>query len=105
MTVALGFVPLDINVTLARGGDFTSALVASAPWPVGAMIELRFYVRGSTIASAVWSATIVDTQASWDEDVVAVQAVIDANPREVRLHYAEADGTVLVWGKGSVHVA
>jgi len=105
VAIALGFVPLDVNVTLVRGGDFTSALMASVPWPVGTIIELRFFVRGSIIAAAVWPATIAAELASWDKAATAVQAVIDANPQQVRLHYAEADGTVIVWGRGFVHVA
>lgn len=102
MGINLGLVPLPLTVTLAEGGDFVSALVASEDWPVGIGIELR--LTGGTEGTVTWPATISGDRADWDVPAADVQEVIDADASAAQLLYSESDGTVLLWGKGIVHV-
>lgn len=102
MAINLGYVPQRLTVTLAEGGDFVSALVSSVAWPVGTGIKLE--LSGGTEAMVTWDATVSGTRADWDVDNTEVQDVITGKYSTARLIYTEADGTVLVWGEGSVRV-
>lgn len=102
MAINLGYVPLRLTVTLAEGGDFVSALVSSVAWPAGTGIEL--HLSGGTDAMVTWPATIAGVRADWDVDNSEVQDVIDGKYSTARLIYTESDGTVLIWGEGSVRV-
>lgn len=101
MTVVLGFQPVDISVTLADDADFISRFVAIDGWPDGTQVELRFVGDGSPI---VWAASVSDTDVLWDVPASDVSDVIAANYRSVRLHYMDASGDDLLWGKGRVYV-
>lgn len=100
MAINLGYVPHRLTVTLVAGGDFVSALVASEDWPTGTGIELR--LSGGTQDTVVWEATVSGARADWNVPHTDVQTVIDAKAASAQLVYTEADGTVLMWGEGSV---
>ena len=112
-TVALGFPPIALTVTLSADADFFTTLVNADGWDSGISIELRFPVPGVDSASWVaWPATIDGTQATWDVSknlvnvVVAQAAAIGGSGRaRVRLHYVDADGSDLLWGEGPIDVA
>lgn len=102
MAINLGYVPQRLTVTLAEGGDFVSALVASVTWPPGTGIKLQ--LSGGTAAMVTWPATVSGVRADWDVDNSVVQGVIDGKYSTAQLIYTESDGTVLIWGEGSVRV-
>lgn len=102
MAVNLGYVPQKLTVTLAEGGDFVSALVATTPWPVGTGIELR--LTGGTVGTVTWPAVVDDVRADWNVSNLDVQDVIDAKASTARLVYTESDGTTIVWAEGSISV-
>lgn len=101
MAINLGYVPIPLTVTLVTDGDFLSTLVASTPWPAGTMIQLRFATTADT--PTVWAATVAGTNAAWDVPAATVNTLLGLQPGQVVLRYAEADGTSIVWGKGTVH--
>ena len=100
--VTLGTTPITITVTLPLDADFVCELVAEQDWPADTGIELRFHTDPNTAAAATWPATVAANSASWDVPAADVQAVLDAGATTVRLHYVEADGSDLLWGRGRV---
>ena len=100
MAVNLGFVPVSITVSLSENGDFVAALESSAPWPAGSGVSLRFSGTGTT----TWAATMTTSRAQWDKTAAQVASLIATDQRSVDLLYTESDGSVLVWGRGSVNV-
>lgn len=101
VAINLGYIPQRLTVTLVEGGDFVSALVASVAWPTGTGIELR--LSGGTAGTVTWPATVAGTRADWEVPAVDVQDVIDAKASTAQLVYTEPDGTVLIWGEGSIN--
>lgn len=105
MAINLGFIPIDISVTLAYGGEFLSSLVSPTPWDVGVIIELHFCIgNDSAIDIAVWTASIDGATASWDMSTADVATVTDSAARTARLVYTDGSGDVIVWGTGQVNV-
>lgn len=103
--VTLGSKPLPLTITLARGGSFTTTLKSSEDYPLDIVINLQFYKTTSlTDTPIVWPALILDDEATWDLDPEDVTEVITGKYRSARLHYVEADGSILVWGSGEVDV-
>lgn len=104
MALTFGWEPIDFVVSLSRGGDFIFTLESSVAWPVGIEIQLRFSATRpeESVTPIIWPAAISGVFASWDVPATGVAAVLDAQARYVRLRYAEADGSVLMWGKGCV---
>lgn len=107
---SLGFQPDQITVLLSRFSDFTAALVyddgnpgTNNVWPVGAVIELRFYPTPTGITPAVtWPATIVADRASWHIAAsVVASAVIDAGNDHTRLVYTDSALGTLEWAVGT----
>jgi hypothetical protein len=88
VSINLGYVPQKLTVTLVDGGDFVAALVASEAWPAGTGIELR--LSGGTAG------------ADWDVPYTDVRDVIDTKASSAQLVYTETDGSVLIWGEGSI---
>lgn len=104
-TVILGSKPISIGVSLSRGGSFTTTLKSSTDFPLDIDIKLQFYKTISlSDTPVVWVADITDDEATWDKDPVDTAAIITGKYKIVRLHYVEADGSVLVWGSGEVNV-
>ena len=100
MSINLGYVPQKLTVTLVDGGDFVAALVASEAWPAGTGIELR--LSGGTAGTVVWEATVAGVRADWDVPYTDVRDVIDTKASSAQLVYTETDGSVLIWGEGSI---
>lgn len=99
--IELGFRPVPLTITLAADADFISKFVAQSGWPDGTQIQLRFINLRNTV---IWSATISGTDATFDVAAADVATLISAQPQEVRLHYMDAQGDDLLWGKGRVVV-
>jgi hypothetical protein len=100
VAVNLGFVPVPITVSLPVDGDFVAALQASSNWPAGSGVSLKFMGTGTT----TWTATVATNRAQWDKTAAQVASVLATDQRSVELLYTESDGSVLVWGRGSVNV-
>jgi hypothetical protein len=101
VSVNLGYTPQPLTVTLVRGSGFASSLIASAPWPTGAVISLVFD-PGHTDA-ITWTAAVADVTAAWQHTADDVGAVLDLDPRAVLLQYSDASGVVVPWARGSVN--
>jgi len=107
MAIQLGSTPLDFVVMLPRDADFVTALVSDDDWPAGVTIEMAFFATLAAVESeqpdVAWTATITGPRAEWNEDVDAVQQVLDAEATIVRVYYH--DGTAkLLWGRGKTKV-
>lgn len=107
MAIQLGSTPLEFVVVLPRDADFTTALVSDEDWPAGITIEMAFFDTLANVEdeqpAITWTATITGPTAQWDEDLDAVQAVLDAEAAIVRVYYH--DGTKkLLWGRGKTKV-
>lgn len=103
MAVSLGFAPIGLKVILTPGSTFAAKLTnSSGDWDVGASVSLTFDVPDPD-SDIEWTATLAGADATWTEAPAAVQAVLDAGVKTVRLWYS--DGTNPVeWGYGSVVV-
>lgn len=106
--VTLGLVPLDVTVVLARDAGFVASIVADddSGWPDGTAVALVFSTsaRAAQPTGLRWEATVDGDTAAWDVEDEDVAAVIAAGVQFARLLYTEADGTVLLWGRGQVRV-
>lgn len=97
VVVDLGAEPIRLQLHLSRGGDFRTVLHSnSGDWPASAVITLG-------VGSSTWTATKAGADATFDVDVVAVDAVIAENPRTVKLWY-EDGAARLLWGLGGVTI-
>jgi hypothetical protein len=96
----LGSAPTGLTVRLVRGSDFVAGIDSNeGDWPVGVTIRLVFNDAGAT----TWDATVSGAAADWNVDKAAVDTLITASPKRVRLLYV--DGTTdLVWAQGDVRV-
>lgn len=97
MSVQLGYSPTPMSLTLSPGSDFVTTLVSQdGNWPTTAVISIE-------VGDATWTATLNLTEARFEVDQVAVDAVIAAKPTRFALWYE--DGTTrLLWGTGPVVV-
>lgn len=111
MAIVLGFQPEKLTVRLTRFGDYVAALIYDDgdpltvnAWPVGTVIQLRFYpTETTTMAGATWPATIVADRAEWHIDnAVVASAVLNPGNDFARLFYDDGAGTELEWALGSV---
>jgi hypothetical protein len=100
VAINLGWVPIPITVSLATGGDFTSVLQSSVAWPVGSGVSLKFIGTSTT----TWTAVIAGTTATFDKTAAQVTTLLATDQRSVELHYTEADGSDLLWGRGDIRV-
>lgn len=98
-SIALGFVPTALTVTLAEGGGFTSALVSDGgDWPDGTVIALEF----DNAPPIVWPASISGPRAQWDIDPDQVAQVYELGGRtRVKLTHTAPDATRIVWATGT----
>ena len=107
--VDFGWKPRPGTLQLARGGDLAFVLIRRSPdpphaemdWPVDAEIEI--VIEGGSVGSLAWQATIDGARAEVDVTYMDVQDVIDAKASTAQLVYTESDGTVLIWGEGSIN--
>jgi hypothetical protein len=101
MVVNFVSAPEVLNINLTRDADFIRILEAVSPevFPVGSTVTLQFRSAANSVL-ATWSATVTSTEATFNEDKVAVNAVIAQAPATARLIYT--DGTVdLIWAYAS----
>lgn len=101
MVVNFVSAPEVLEINLTRDADFIRILEAVAPetFPVGSTVTLQFR-SGANAVLATWSATVTSTEATFNEDKVAVNAVIAQTPATARLIYT--DGAVdLIWAYAS----
>ena len=108
MRLALGTEPQDVDVLLPFDADFVASIetVDGSSWPAGTAVALVFSTapRQITPSGLRWEAAIVADAARWDVDKLLVQAVIAAGAAYARVLYTEADGSELLWTKGTVRV-
>lgn len=105
MAVTLGLVPFDLNVELAGDADFVSTITNNVGnWAGGTVIELRLSASSGGSAPSVWPATVSGPTASWVVDKAVVATALAAGVSYARLHYIDAAGEDLLWGKGRVSV-
>lgn len=105
MAVTLGLVPFDLNVELAADADFVSTITNNVgDWADGTAIELRLSASSSGSSPTVWAATVSGSDASWIVDKTDVATALSAGVGYARLHYIDAAGDDLLWGKGRVSV-
>lgn len=90
MTITLGDVPDELVINLSANSPFITTMQRSegVVWDSNAVIELH-------IGSTVWSASIVELNASWSLSAEEVNSVIDERHAELWF-----DGTL--WAVGSV---
>jgi hypothetical protein len=100
VAINLGWVPIPITVSLAAGGDFVAVLQSSASWPAGSGVSLKFVGTSTT----TWTAAISGATATFEKTATQVNTLIATDQRTVELHYTEADGSDLLWGRGGVQV-
>ena len=100
----LGFQPLPLAVTLTKGADFVSGLVADTAWSSATAIALVFDDPDDDRAPIVWAATVAGTDATWARPAVDVDALIASQVRRVQLTYSDGV-TRLVWAKGFARVS
>ena len=81
MTVTLGFRPVEILVTLSRGGGFVQTLRSTKPWPAGAVVTLEFAATEAGAAVTTWTATLAEFT---DPDTGVVYYDADHFPPEYR---------------------
>jgi hypothetical protein len=98
VSINLGWVPIPITVSLSSGGDFVSVLQSSVAWPTGSGVSLKFIGTSTT----TWTAVIAGTTATFDKTAAQVNTLLATDQRSVELHYTEADGSDLLWGRGDV---
>jgi hypothetical protein len=100
-TLPLGLQPINVPVLLSRDGAFVANLTKdSGDWPDGTEVELWFVVNANDLTDPiVWPATVDGGVLSWDVAASESLAVIQANAKNVRLHF-----NTLLWGTGKVTV-
>lgn len=104
MSIVFGFEPYSIEVLLARGSKFSTAILADEPWPDDVQIELRFTDSDDPTGSRHrWPASVDADQATWDVAADDVDALIGSNARHARLLFI-VDGSPILWGKGPARV-
>jgi hypothetical protein len=116
MAVELGIQPFPLEVTLPRDADFVAVLNRPDGWAAGESLELR--LMPNTGDPIVWTAefsdtydakgenvTVVNGTATFDVTATDVGVAIGAGVVNARLHYLDAGGNSLLWGKGRVRFA
>lgn len=105
MAVTLGLVPFDLNVELAADADFVATITnPSGNWAGGTAIELHLSTNSAGTSPIVWAATVTGATATWTVVAATVAAALLTGVSYARLHYIDASGDRLLWGKGRISV-
>lgn len=101
-TVTLGSVPQMLKVILTKNADFVASMkkADNTSWP-SAQLFLQFEIKDAS--PIVWQASFSGAVASWNVDLVDVNALLAAKPRGVKLWYDEGDYEAL-WAQGEIDV-
>lgn len=102
--ITFGFEPYTIEVVVARGSVFSTAIVTDADWPEGVQIELRFHATTAGAPMHTWRAQVDTGQATWDVPAREVDELIAGPARVAKLMFTVGDTPVL-WGRGPARVA
>ena len=113
MAIKVGFIPIEIEWELSWGGCFVQNFVYSDvdpgagpgdPWPPGSDVYVAFHIDKTDATPILWEAVIDDSYAEFDEEIIAVTAVIAAK-KLARLHFVDPDtGDDIVWATGKIRV-
>lgn len=103
--IVFGYLPASTAFNLSSDGDFYQAVATAsgASYPVGATMVLKWLNASATIIGT-WSATIVTSLATFNEDKTVVAALLALTPIQGRVFYQDvtASGPELLIAKGSV---
>lgn len=102
--ITFGFEPYTIEVVIARGSAFSTAIVTEGAWPDGVDIELRFHATTAGAPMHTWHAQVDAEQATWDIPAREVDELIAGPARLAKLMFTVGDAPVL-WGRGPARVA